>query len=88
MWFGTDHQSFSYNLNLIWALPINVFFAFKLNNMQAWTRKFFKVWSIVLLILLGVSLTNIGIINTALYPLILLISFRYWILSKKVNHHA
>jgi hypothetical protein len=88
MWFGTDHQSFSYNLNLIWALPLNVFFAFKLNNMQEWMRTFFKIWSILLLILLAISLTNIGIINTALYPLILLISFRYWILSKKVNHHA
>lgn len=88
MWFGTDHQSFSQNLNLLWAFPLNLFFAFKLSNLQDWMRKFFKLWSIVLLALIVFSLTNIGIINAALYPLMFLISFRYWILSKKVNQHA
>lgn len=88
MWFGTDHQSFSQNLNLLWAFPFNLFFAFKLSNLQDWMRKFFKLWSIVLLALIVFSLTNIGIINAALYPLMFLISFRYWILSKKVNQHA
>jgi hypothetical protein len=88
MWFGTDHQSFSQNLNLLWAFPFNLFFAYKLSNLQDWMRKFFKLWSIVLLALIVFSLTNIGIINAALYPLMFLISFRYWILSKKVNQHA
>jgi len=88
MWFGTDHQSFSKNLNLVWAFPLNLYFTFKLNNLQDWMRKFFKIWSIVLLVLISFSLTNMGMINTALYPLMLFISFRYWILSKKINQHA
>lgn len=88
MWFGTDHQSFSQNLNLVWAFPLNLFFAFKLSNLQDWMRKFFKMWSIMILALIAFSLTNIGIINVALYPLMLFLSFRYWILSKKVIQHA
>ncbi|MFN5812497.1 MAG: DUF4105 domain-containing protein [Bacteroidota bacterium] len=88
MWFGTDHQSFSKNLNLLWAFPLNLYFAFKLNDIKKWMRQFFKAWSLVLLVLIAISLTNAGVINTAFYPLMLLASFRYWILSKKVNNYA
>ena len=88
MWFGTDHQSFSKNLNLLWAFPLNLYFAFKLNDIKKWMRQFFKAWSLVLLVLIVISLTNAGVINTAFYPLMLLASFRYWILSKKVNNYA
>ena len=88
MWFGTDHQSFSKNLNLLWAFPLNLYFAFKLNDIKKWMRQFFKAWSLVLLVLIAISLTNAGVINTAFYPLMLLASLRYWILSKKVNNYA
>ena len=88
MWFGTDHQSFSKNLNLLWAFPLNLYFAFNLNDIKKWMRQFFKAWSLVLLVLIAISLTNAGVINTAFYPLMLLASFRYWILSKKVNNYA
>ncbi|MFZ9262388.1 MAG: DUF4105 domain-containing protein [Chitinophagaceae bacterium] len=82
MWFGTDHQSFSKNINLIWALPLNIFFAYHLNSPLSWMKLYFKIWSIILLILIAVSLLYIGIINISLYPLILFLSFRYWVLSK------
>ena len=83
MWFGTDHESFSKNVNLIWALPMNIFFVFKLNNLKTWMIQFFKIWSLLILILIAVSLSFLGMINTALYPIMLLMSYRYWMLSKK-----
>ena len=83
MWFGTDHESFSKNVNIIWAFPLNIFFAFKLKALKDWMKKLFKIWSILILILIAVSLSFLGMINVALYPLMLLMSYRYWILSKK-----
>lgn len=83
MWFGTDHESFSKNLNLIWAFPLNIFFAFKLNAINKWMKQLFKIWGFIILILIAVSLSYLGMINIALYPLMLLMSFRYWMLSKK-----
>lgn len=82
MWFGTDHQSCSYNINIIWAFPLNIFFVLKLKALKDWMKKLFKIWSILILILIAVSLSFLGMINVALYPLMLLISYRYWILSK------
>lgn len=83
MWFGTDHESFSKNLNLIWALPLNIIFAFKLDGTPIWVKQMFRIWSIVVLVLIAISLSYIGMINISLYPLMLLISYRYWMLSKK-----
>lgn len=82
MWFGTDHESFSKNINIIWAFPLNIFFAFKLKALKDWMKKLFKICSILILILIAVSLSFLGMINVALYPLMLLMSYRYWILSK------
>jgi hypothetical protein len=28
MWLGTDHQGCQNNLNILWALPVNLFLAF------------------------------------------------------------
>ncbi len=83
MWLGTDHESFSKNINLIWAFPLNIFFSFRLNAVKKWMQQFFKIWSLMILILIAVSLSFLGMINMALYPLMLLMSYRYWILSKK-----
>jgi hypothetical protein len=38
---------------------------------------------LMILILIAVSLSFLGMINMALYPLMLLMSYRYWMLSKK-----
>jgi len=83
MWLGTDHESFSKNINLIWAFPLNIFFSFRLNAVKKWMQQFFKIWSLMILILIAVSLSFLGMINMALYPLMLLMSYRYWMLSKK-----
>jgi hypothetical protein len=82
MWFGTDHQSFSKNINLVWAFPLNIYIAFRLDDVQNWIKKLLRIWSVLLVVLIAVSLVYAGIINTALYPLMFLLSYRYWLLSK------
>jgi hypothetical protein len=82
MWFGTDHQSFAYNINLFWAMPINLLVAFNLNGPRKWLKKYLRFYSLLLLLLMIAVLLHPGIINVGLYPFILVLSFRSWMLSK------
>lgn len=82
MWFGTDHQSFAYNINLVWAMPVNLLVAFNLNRPQKWMKKYLKYHSLLLLLLMIPALLQSGIVNLALYPIILMLSFRSWMLSR------
>jgi hypothetical protein len=82
MWFRTDHQSFANNINLIWAMPINLLVAFSLNRTRKWLKTYLRFYSFLLLFLMIPVLLQPGIINVGLYPLILVFSFRSWMLSK------
>lgn len=82
MWFGTDHQSFANNINLVWAMPINLLVAFSLNRPRKWLEKYLRYYSLLLLLLMIPVLLHPGIINIGLCPLILVLSFRSWMLSK------
>jgi hypothetical protein len=84
MWFGTDHLSFRYNINLFWALPLHIIAAFYINKENVLAKIYFLVYSIVLLILLASIFVFPGKINIALLPLIILLSFRSWIIGKKM----
>jgi hypothetical protein len=89
MWFGTDHQSFANNINLVWAMPINLLVAFSLNRPRKWLKKYLRYYSLMLLLLMIPVLLHPGIINVGLCPLILVLSFRSWMLSKDkkmLNH--
>lgn len=83
MWFGTDHQSFSKNVNLIWAFPFNLYFAFQLKKIKQWVKPVFKTFSVLIILLIAISLVQYGMINISLYPIMFLLSYRYWVLSKK-----
>jgi len=82
MWFGTDHQSFANNLNLVWAMPINLLVAFSLNKSRKWLKTYLRYYSFLLLLMIIPVLLQPGIINTGLFPLILALSFRSWVLSR------
>jgi hypothetical protein len=84
MWFGTDHLSFRYNINLFWALPLHIIAAFYVNKENVLAKIYFLVYSIVLLTLLASMFVFPGKINVALLPLIILLSFRSWIIGKKM----
>jgi hypothetical protein len=82
MWFGTDHQSFANNINLVWAMPINLLIAFSLSKLRKWLKTYLMFYSLLLLVLMIPALLHPGIINFGLYPLIVVLSFRSWMLSK------
>jgi hypothetical protein len=82
-WFGTDHLSFRYNLNIIWAFPFNIVFFYKMRKVPTLLAKSFRIYSLCSLTLLFIALVFPGLINYALLPLIAMLSYRSWILSKK-----
>jgi len=81
MWFGTDHQSFANNINLFWAMPINLLIAFSLSKPRKWLKTYLKFYSLMLLVLMIPALLYPGIINFGLYPLVVVLSFRSWMLG-------
>ena len=82
-WFGTDHQSFRYNLNIVWAFPLNIVFFYKLGKERYSIGKTYRIYSICTLILMFFVFIFPGSINYALLPLIAMLSYRSWILSTK-----
>jgi hypothetical protein len=82
MWFGTDHLSFASNLNLVWAMPINLLVAFSINRSRKWLKMYLRYYSLLLLLMMIPVLLQPGIINVGLFPLILALSFRAWMLSR------
>ena len=82
MWVGTDHQSFSKNLNLIWAMPLNLVIAFQKNKTLAYLRKYFKLYSLLIIVLMAIASIYTGMINYSLFPLMALLSYRTWMLSR------
>lgn len=85
MWFGTEHQSFGYNMDLVWAMPINLPIAFALKSGKTFVRVYLKLFSILLLVLLFLIFLVPGYINLALVPMIIVLSFRSWMISKEVK---
>lgn len=86
MWFGTDHKVTVNNYNLLWALPTHVVVAFLLYRKKAWVATYFRVvlWLTAALLILWAFLPQE--MNNALLPLIMLILFRSWYLSKTPEH--
>ena len=81
MWFGTDHQSFRNNLNLVWAMPFNVIIGFLLPASNRWVKIYFKAFSLLILLMLGLLFFSSAYINSSLYPMIVAISLRSWLLG-------
>jgi hypothetical protein len=82
MWLGTDHQSFSKNLNLIWAMPFNLVIAFFADRNGAYVRRYFNVYSMLLIMLMAMGLVYQELINFSLYPLLAFLSYRSWMISR------
>lgn len=82
MWFGTDHKVCQNNYNLFWAVPTNIVMAFFVHSNKAWVKKYFSIvfWLTVVLALTWFFLPQQ--MNNALIPIVLLIIYRSWNLSK------
>lgn len=82
MWFGTDHRVCQNNYNLLWALPTNVVLAFFVHSKKQWIKKYFSIvfWLSAVLALTWFFLPQQ--MNNALLPVVFLIIYRSWHLSK------
>jgi len=82
MWFGTDHKVCQNNYNLLWALPTNVVMAFFVHSKRSWVKKYFAFvfWLSFVLLLTWFFMPQQ--MNNALLPIIVLIIYRSWYLSK------
>lgn len=78
-WFGTDHESFRFNLNLLWASPLNLLFFYERIKSSHWYKKWLIINSLLVLLLCGGYLIWPGIINPSLFPFIIAMSLRSWI---------
>jgi hypothetical protein len=78
-WFGTDHESFRFNLNLLWASPINILIFYESAKSSRWYKKWLIINSLLVILLCAGYLVWPGIINPALFPIIIALSFRSWI---------
>jgi hypothetical protein len=81
-WFGTDHESFRFNLNLLWASPINILIFYERAKLSNWFKKWLKINSLFIMLLCAGYLIWPGIINPALFPFIIALSFRSWICAR------
>jgi hypothetical protein len=85
MWFGTDHVVTKNNYNLLWALPTHFIVAFVAYKNKPWIKNYFNFTFIIGVLLLLTWAILPQQLNTALLPIVLLIIFRSWHLSK---YHA
>ena len=82
LWVGTDHQSMTNNLNLIWAFPLNLLLAFKPKHIPTWLKYYSKVYAVAVLALALFIIVKPGLIPSVLFMLMLALSYRSWIWAK------
>ncbi len=85
MWFATEHESCKDNYNLLWALPANVVAAFIVSKKSRVLGIYFLAALTINLCLLAGWFFLPQEMNFALIPFVLLMSYRYFILYKKIN---
>jgi len=88
MWFGTDHRVCRDNFNLLWALPTHVIAAFFVQSRKTWVNKYFRIVTWISIVLLATWFFLPQKMNPELLPIVLLILFRSWDLSKKSRYVA
>lgn len=73
MWFGTDHQSTKWNMNILWAMPLNIpfFFLALKKTIPSPVLLFIKIYRILLIVLLIGWWVNPQQYHAAVIPLIL-----------------
>lgn len=86
MWFGTDHNTTQNNYNLLWTLPTHALMAFFIHKKQNWSKQYFRIvmWFSLLLLLIWAFLPQQ--MNNGFIPVLLLIIFRSWLISKRKTY--
>ena len=85
MWFGTDHAMCRNNFNLLWTLPTHLFFAFMLFSKKSLVRNYFRF---IFFYTIALALAWFFLpqqFNTALLPVLGIILFRSFYISKPMD---
>lgn len=79
LWFFTDHQVTPWNLNILWAHPLHLFAIILLfsNRLKVFADWYFKVNTVLLLILLVFWYFIPQQLPWAAYPIVILLALRY-----------
>ena len=79
LWFATDHSTTHNNYNLLWAVPLSLFFVLAIakKNPKPWLRRyvFFQILMLTLLCLHWI--TEVQIFSFVLIPLLVALIVRY-----------
>lgn len=76
MWTFTDHAMCKNNFNLLWAWPTHFISSFFINSKKKWMKKYLKITSLGLLLVLLAWFLLPQQMNNSLIPIILLLIFR------------
>jgi hypothetical protein len=83
LWFFTDHTATKWNLNLLWANPINLIFAFASSKKWlGWRLRWMKIYFAILLLMLIFWFVLPQEMNLAVIPIIFALLFTTWKISK------
>jgi hypothetical protein len=82
MWFGTDHQACRNNFNILWALPTHFIAAFLLFTKKDWVKHYFRFIFFLNILLLLVWFFLPQQMNIAFLPIVAILCFRSFLLSK------
>lgn len=86
MWLGTDHQSCANNLNVLWALPVNIIGAFTIFKPRKWHVQYSLLAMILLLLALLVHITGIQVMPLVeLMPYYIAMLYAYVFIYKKAT---
>lgn len=72
MWFFTDHTVTAWNLNILWAFPLDLIAVFKIKNPQGFFKKYFLVCMIICAILLVSFPFFVQNYDISFFPIILI----------------
>lgn len=85
LWLLTDHDTAAYNYNILWAMPLNLIFAFALLKKKRGKSalRYFKIIFVINILILANWFWLPQNINTGFLPLIALLALRsYWITTR------
>ncbi|MRX64436.1 DUF4105 domain-containing protein [Maribacter luteus] len=88
LWFLTDHSATANNLNILWAFPLNLIFAFMVcrkKPLPLWASKYFLFLIILILAVIILWLLNVQIFSPVLIPILLALGTRYSFLYRYKN---
>ena len=87
LWFATDHFATQNNYNLLWAVPLSLFFVIEIakKNPKYWLKKYI-MFQILMLLLLSIHwITGVQSYSVVLLPLLIAISIRYIFIFNFLN---